>query len=100
MLIKEDFEKRLKNLQSSRTECKAMMMENTTRREELNDKIIETRNKSLCLENDIAKISEQLDTAAMDACAVSQQMKKVEIIKMLKQFPGVVCFLLIIVRTY
>ncbi|XP_011645211.2 structural maintenance of chromosomes protein 1A-like [Pogonomyrmex barbatus] len=85
-LSKEDLETRLKKLQNLDAEFKATLMDKKARIQELGQKIIETENKLLNLENDIAKISEELSEAAIDHDTVSQEVKKNNIIKMLKQF--------------
>lgn len=92
---KENLETRLKKLQDLSAESKATLMERTVKIEELNQKITETKNKSLSLENEIVKISEELSEADIDNNTVSRLIKKNETVKMLKQiYPGVVSFLL------
>lgn len=98
-LMKENLETRLKKLQDLSAESKATLMEKTAKIEKLNQKITETKNKSLSLENDIVKISEELSEADIDNNTVSRLIKKNETIKMLKQtYPGVVLFLLTIIK--
>lgn len=98
-LTKENLETRLKKLQDLSAESKATLMERTTKIQELSQKITETKNQSLSLENDIIKISEELSETDIDNNIVSQLIKKNETIKMLKQiYPGVVSFLLTIIR--
>lgn len=98
-LMKENLETRLKKLQDLSAESKATLMERTTKIQELSQKITETKNQSLSLENDIVKISEELSEADIDNNIFSQLIKKNETIKMLKQiYPGVVSFLLTIIR--
>lgn len=92
---KENLETRLKRLQDLRAESKATLMERTAKIQELNKQITETRDKSLNLENDITKITEQLSEADIDNNAVLRQIKKNETIKMLRQlYSGAVSFLL------
>lgn len=98
-LTEEDLKTRLEKLQDLNLKFKAMLMEKTAKIEELSTKIIETRDKSFTLENDIAKISEELSQAHIDNNTILQQNKKNETIKKLKQFcSGVVLFLLTIIK--
>lgn len=91
-LKKESLETRLQKLQDLSIESEATLMARTEKVLELNEKIIETRNKSLSRENDIAKITKELS----EADTVAQYNKKEEIIRMLKELhSGVVSFLLL-----
>lgn len=91
-LKKESLETRLQKLQDLSIESEATLMARTEKVLELNKKIIETRNKSLSRENDIAKITKELS----EADTVAQYNKKEEIIRMLKELhSGVVSFLLL-----
>lgn len=91
-LKKESLETRLQKLQDLSIESEATLMARTEKVLELNEKIIETRNKSLSQENDIAKITKELS----EADTVAQYNKKEEIIRMLKELhSGVVSFLLL-----
>lgn len=91
-LKKESLETRLQKLQDLSIESEATLMTRTEKVLELNEKIIETRNKSLSQENDIAKITKELS----EADTVAQYNKKEEIIRMLKELhSGVVSFLLL-----
>jgi len=80
-LTNENLETRLKRLQDLITKSKATLMEKTAKIQELDQKIIETRNKSETLENDIANISEELSQADIDNNTISQRIKKSETIK-------------------
>ncbi|XP_071568818.1 LOW QUALITY PROTEIN: structural maintenance of chromosomes protein 1A-like [Temnothorax nylanderi] len=85
-LTKENFETRLKKLQS--VEPKVTLMEK--RAEKLKQKKTDAMNKSFSLENDIAKISEKLSQIDIDKNTISRQIKKNETIQQLKQsYPGV-----------
>lgn len=92
-LMEEDLKTRLKKLQSVILKYKAMLTEQTKKKQELNDKITETNNKTLSLKNDIAKVLEELQEADIDNCTISLQKMKAETIKMLKKsFHGVVLY--------
>ncbi|XP_077268586.1 structural maintenance of chromosomes protein 1A-like isoform X2 [Temnothorax americanus] len=80
-LTKENFETRLKKLQS--VEPKVTLMEKTA--EKLKQKKTDAMNKSFSLENDIAKISEELSQIDLDKNTISRQIKKKETIQQLKQ---------------
>ncbi|XP_024889323.1 structural maintenance of chromosomes protein 1A-like isoform X2 [Temnothorax curvispinosus] len=80
-LTKENFETRLKKLQS--VEPKVTLMEKTA--EKLKQKKTDAMNKSFSLENDIAKISEKLSQIDIDKNTISRQIKKKETIQQLKQ---------------
>lgn len=98
-LRKENLETRFKRLQDLNVESKAMFIEKTVKVDELNQKIPETRNKLLNLENNIASIREELSGALSEADIDNRQSNKKETIKKLKQFySGVVPFLLTIIR--
>ncbi|TGZ53900.1 Collagen alpha-2(I) chain [Temnothorax longispinosus] len=80
-LTKENFETRLKKLQS--VEPKVTLMEKTA--EKLKQKKTDAMNKSFSLENDIANISEKLSQIDIDKNTISRQIKKKETIQQLKQ---------------
>lgn len=93
----ENLEMRLKKLQDSNVEYKAMIIEKTAKKSELNQTITETSNKSSSLEKSIEDISKKLSQVDVDNN--SQLIKKYETIKMLKRlYSGVVLFLLTIIR--
>ncbi|XP_070169774.1 structural maintenance of chromosomes protein 1A-like [Polyergus mexicanus] len=83
---KEHLIKQVKDLQKN----KSNLMEKNEERQRLEKEIRETQEKSLKLKNDIARISEKLAEADINNDIISQQNKKAEIIKNLKEsFPGV-----------
>ncbi|XP_011704616.1 PREDICTED: structural maintenance of chromosomes protein 1A-like [Wasmannia auropunctata] len=82
-LTKESREARLKKLQDLIVKSEATLPEKTAKIKKLNKKILETRNKLLSLENDIAKITEELSD--IDDNTVSRWTKKHETINKLKQ---------------
>lgn len=86
---KEQLKKKVDELQKN----KSNLIKKDEERQRLEKEIRETQEKSLKLKNDIAKISEKLAEADINNDIISQQNKKVEIIKNLKEsFPGVVLF--------
>jgi len=97
MLMKEDLEERFKKLHNLNMESKAMITEMTIKRQKLSEEIEKTKTLSSNLENDMIKVSKELCESKIDNYMISHQMRKAEIIKMLKQsFSGVVLFLSIL----
>jgi len=97
MLMKEDLEERFKKLHNLNVESKAMITEVTIKRQKLSEEIEKTKTLSSNLENDMIKVSKELCESKIDNYMISHQMRKAEIIKMLKQsFSGVVLFLSIL----
>ncbi|XP_050460773.1 structural maintenance of chromosomes protein 1A-like isoform X2 [Cataglyphis hispanica] len=83
---KEQLKKKIDELQKN----KSNLIKKDEERQKLEKEIRETQEKSLKLKNDIAKISEKLAEADINNDIISQQNKKAEIIKNLKEFlPGV-----------
>ncbi|XP_018350215.1 PREDICTED: structural maintenance of chromosomes protein 1A-like [Trachymyrmex septentrionalis] len=85
ILKKVNLETRFTKLQDSSTKSKTTLMEKIAKIQELNQTITETRNKSLNLENDIVKITEELSEADIDKNNILYKNKKNETINMLKQ---------------
>jgi len=101
MLMKEDLEERLKKLHKLNVESKATITEMTIKRQKLSEEIDGTKIISSNLENDMIKVSRELCESKIDNYTISYQMRKAEIIKMLKQsFSGVVVFLLILLEKF
>ncbi|KAL0128334.1 hypothetical protein PUN28_003545 [Cardiocondyla obscurior] len=84
-LTEENHEMRLKKLQDLNKQINITLTEKKAKLHELNEKIIETRDKSLSLENDIAPISKNLSQADLDNDIVLQQIRNDETITTLKQ---------------
>jgi len=97
MLMKEDLEERFKKLHNLNIESKATITEMTIKRQELNEEMDKTKTILSNLENDMIKVSKELCESKIDNYMISHQIRKAEIIKMLKQsFSGVVLFLSIL----
>lgn len=92
---KENLEKRLKKMRDLTTEIKQTITKITMEREKLNEEIADTISQSTSLKNDLRKITDELCESDIDNSTTSRQLKKAEIMKILKRsFSGVVLFLL------
>lgn len=95
--LKNSLEECLQKLENSKSNLKATLEKKIKDKDKLFKEITEIENTSLKLKNDIAKISEKLDQADNRKIALQEKKKEIikrEIIEKLKQFSGVVLFLL------
>lgn len=100
-IMKESLKTRIEKLQGVINESETAIGEKEMKRQELNDKIVETNNKSSLLRENIAKIVEKLQEIDIDNYIINEQAKKAEIIKTLKKsFCGVVFYFISILVIY